>query len=71
MKIFIFENLEKITGNWHPEGGCAVIAENIERAMELMTEKGWEKDDKDSTPEVYGIESEDERVIIFPNSGCC
>ena len=31
MNIYIFEYVEKLTSNYHPQGGIVVIAENLER----------------------------------------
>lgn len=33
MKIFILELVDKLTRNYHSDGGLVIIAENIERVM--------------------------------------
>lgn len=74
MKVFIFESINQVTSSWHPEGGLVIVAQSKERAKEMIsaskdisvTESEWEK--------VVVIETkynEEERIIVFPDAGCC
>lgn len=36
MKIFIWENVEHLTTNWHNGGGLTVVAESLDAARELL-----------------------------------
>jgi len=82
MKIFIWEYVEDLTGHYHSDGGAVVIAENLERALELLNSNGdrrgsdtpfsdLPKIDKlpDMTMDING--DSQERVMIFPDKGCC
>lgn len=71
MKIFIYEDLTHITGNYHDGGGAVVIAETVGRSKEILKENGWEESELDSDCEIYEIKSEIEKCFIFPDAGCC
>ena len=87
MKLFLFERIDDLTGRYHQEGGLAIVATNKDRAREMfdahanevwsvnemfrpkvkpvITEQEWE------SAIVYDVGNEEERMIIFPDSGCC
>ncbi len=71
MKIFIWENIEKLTDNWHSNGGLVVIAENITRAKELAREKGVKFGKGYTGAITHKIDAIKEKVYIFENAGCC
>jgi hypothetical protein len=76
MKVFIWERIEKLTDNWHTDGGLVVVAANLQRAVELAEAEGVEfsKGDYDElTPSnLYNTDdSAEEKVFIFPDAGCC
>jgi hypothetical protein len=76
MKVFIWEHIQKLTDNYHSDGGLVVVAANLQRAIELAEAEGVEfsKGDYDElTPtNVYNTDdSADEKVFIFPDAGCC
>lgn len=76
MKIFIFQDVDKVSGNYHPEGGMVVIAESEEKAKKLIAEEDeWiELEDSDwENAEVYSLLDElvPPKVIVFPDAGCC
>lgn len=66
MKTFIWQRVEKLTDNYHEEGGLLIIAESLERACEIE-------------PKIIGIKPDLEYVcadqldkkIVFPDSGRC
>ena len=51
MKIFVFDYIEKLTGSYHEGGGLVIIAEDKEKAIELVkdnkciviTEEEWKE----------------------------
>jgi hypothetical protein len=70
MKIFVWHVIEKLTDNFHPEGGAVVIASTIERACELLKERGVVLQGEE--PDMYELAGEvDEDVYLMPNAGCC
>lgn len=71
MKLFIFNNVEKLTNNWHSEGGLVIIAESMERAIELATKEGvkFTKEEIESC-EVRDCSGEED-IFLFPDAGCC
>ena len=74
MKIFIWENVEKLTGNWHDNGGVVVMATSLEAARALIKAEaaaGCEALEKapDSEFEVKG--KHEPRLWSFPDAGCC
>ena len=75
MKVFIFEYVEKLTGNYHEEGGLVVIAENETEARELIKTDQNIKISKEEWEEVIIYNLKDEtvlsRMFIFPDAGCC
>lgn len=75
MKVFIFDRISQVSGNWHPEGGLVIIAKDIEHAKKLIEgdknikpcKKEWEfvetydLKDKKATPKFW----------VMPDAGCC
>jgi hypothetical protein len=71
-KVFIWEYLENVTRSYHSEGGLVVLAESLERAIELAQENGVVFSEEELTPDVIlSSDSEGEYVHIFPDAGCC
>lgn len=70
MKVFIWENVDKATSSYHPEGGVVVFADNEARARELARELGAIIE---GSPDAVRVSDGDdaEAVFIFPNAGCC
>ncbi len=82
MKIFIWNKLENLTGNYHPEGGLVVVADNLVEARAYIAAKAIEHDsaywlDKDcdaltKDPDfVFDVSCKIPMLFSFPNSGCC
>ena len=76
MKIFIWRNVKKLTDNYHDDGGVIVVAETVERAMDLVPYTG----DGERTTRVLGppdsiytlpVGVSEEKVTVFPDNGCC
>ena len=72
MKVFIWENVEKCSDNYHSDGGVVVIAETEERAREIANlEPGCNIQNDEEVSYVVGTYSKKEKVFIFPDAGCC
>lgn len=72
MKIFIFEELEQVSCNYHKGGGLVVCAETEERARELANSTPYVDVPAKAAPSIVrdGVEGP-EFVVAFPNAGCC
>ena len=74
MKIYIFEDVEKLTCNYHSSGGLVVIAEDREAVKKIISSKSsiiLTKDDWKNV-DVYTTSNDVEPVMyIFPDAGCC
>lgn len=72
MNIYIFELIENLTDRYHSEGGAVVIAQDKERAIELLEKEGTilTEEERNNCKE-YGITADAEKVFIFPDAGCC
>ncbi len=75
MKLFLFENLEHVSDNYHDAGGAVVIAPDKKQAEKLI----YHTDNLQVTPEEWDHVAEFElsgntyipEVIVFPDAGCC
>lgn len=75
MKMFIWEYLGGLTGNYHDGGGVLVVAETQDRAVELIklhnSELVVEFGDNPEADLIYEVEANEEKIMIFPDAGCC
>ena len=72
MKVFVWEQADHVTDNWHPEGGLVVFAETEERARELANaESGCELRPDEAPDEVRDVAGGEEKVFVMPDAGCC
>lgn len=74
MKVFVWEYVGKVSDNYHEEGGLLVVAHNEERAKELITAEPYVNVTEDDWKDVIIIDAlpgEKERLITFPDAGCC
>ena len=73
-KMFVWENVSDLTGNYHDGGGVVVIADNMDVARELLVKNGARKGcevfklDPDYSA---SVEADEDKVFIFPDAGCC
>lgn len=74
MKMFVFEYIDQVSPNYHPEGGLMVIAKDKEQVEVLIkeignieiTNKEWEK------VITYDLKNDEQpKVFVFPDAGCC
>lgn len=75
MKVFILERVEKLTYNYHSEGGLVVIAKDLESAKVLVSsdEDIQSTNEEWSSAKVYDLKDENAvaTYYIFPDAGCC
>ena len=74
MKIFIFESVCKLTDRHHGSGGLAIIAEDKEKAIQLISEDSDIKilDEEWESVEIFELKEDAKpKYWIFPDAGCC
>ena len=72
MKVFIWNNVNQCSNNWHSDGGVVVFADTEERAREIANlEDGCNIAPNEQSDDVREVVGGEERVYIFPNAGCC
>lgn len=82
MNLYLWNRIDKCTGNYHPEGGVVVIAETAEEARKLFKLKqkynswgGYTNCEirADEIPDliVTLCDNVKKEVFIFPDAGCC
>lgn len=74
MKIFIFQRINQVSYNYHPEGGLAIVAKDKDHALQLIEQDEFIKISKNEWDEVviYNLNDDVEpRVFTFPDAGCC
>lgn len=82
MKIFIFESVGQLTPNYHSGGALIIIAETLEKSLlmakEYRTKYSFETHDINLTEEeinnvkTFELKKDtEEKIFIFPDSGCC
>lgn len=82
MKLYVYNYLYNLTDNYHNGGGAVVVTDRDPRVV-LQEHREATRDDyyqdeplqeigsEDVTPLVYEVAETEERVIIFPDAGCC
>ena len=74
MNMYVWEDIQELTDNYHSDGGLVVLASSEARARELAIERGV-KFGQNDVPDVYPLcacsATEEERVYLFPDAGCC
>jgi len=81
MKLFIFQNVDSMSGRYHPEGSVVVVAESVAAAVEAFNNS---LDEYEIESGVGLTEQEISNVITyelagdyraevykFENAGCC
>lgn len=74
MKMYIFENLRKVSDRCHTGGGLVIIAENKTHARELIKKEKYVFVNREEWKEVreYDIKGlHRPTIIVFPDAGCC
>lgn len=74
MNVFIWEDLEQVSDNYHCGGGAVIIARDAAEAADLIASTPHLEvsiDEWDRAIVYAGVESDHPRVFIFPDAGCC
>lgn len=85
MYAYVFERLGRVSTAYHPEGGLVILAYDREQAKGLVAqynadlavegnddpaivipERAW-----DTVLELPLAKRFEERIVVFPNAGCC
>ena len=69
MNVYIWEEVDDLTDNYHSGGGTVVIANSLEEARKQLPENcSAQTDHPIFEAELNAITP---RVFVFPNAGCC
>lgn len=73
MNIYIFEEIENLTGNYHRGGGATVVANDLAEAEALLRAAGSSPTEEElGKARWHALASDAEPVAyIFPDAGCC
>lgn len=74
MNTYIFKYIDQVSENYHSGGGLLIVAESKERAIELIDDESYVEVTDEEWAEAIVIKtfkSEKERLITFPDAGCC
>lgn len=72
MKVFVWEWVGKCSDSYHEDGGVVVVAPDEARARALANAKpGCCIKDEEAPDLVVDAATDEERVFIMPNAGCC
>jgi len=73
-KMYVWENVSELTNNYHDGGGVMVIADSMEAARELLIKNGVPKGCgamKEQPDYSASVGSDEDKVFIFQDAGCC
>ena len=75
MNMYIFENADKVSDNYHEGGGLAIVAADIEHVKQLVEATNGTvrlSDDDIKQVTVYPLKGKHEaKIFAFPDAGCC
>lgn len=73
MKIFIWNRVNELTDNFHPEGGLVIVADDIERARTLVRTQalGSLEEGLKDPDYIMPVKHNEELYLVFPDAGCC
>lgn len=80
MNVYVWERLENMSSNYHPEGGVVVVADSLDAAYELLRTKDGKyapvPEDSDifktAPTEIYLLlGAATPRIFTMPDAGCC
>jgi hypothetical protein len=74
-KMFVWENANGVSSNYHDDGGVMIIADNLDVARQLFEKTGGTSKKSEvlkCEPDyMTSVVSEEDKIFIFPNAGCC
>lgn len=73
MKIYVWEYLDRLTDLCHLGGGLLIITDRdpLEVYQENLNGGLLEVEALPAPDYVYSADSDVERVVVFPDAGCC
>ena len=84
MNLYLFEDIEKVSNNYHDGGGLVIVAKDKRAANKEVksynkANQGWRNEDPINITEkewktviVYKLDGEHKpKVYPFPDAGCC
>lgn len=76
MVAYLWHDIKRCSGHYHPEGSVLIVAPTLTRARELAVFKDIDgetaKMDIERSPDaVFKSDYSTEKVWVFPNAGCC
>lgn len=73
--MYVWENVNELTDNYHDGGGLVIISNDLESARELLTKSIPLKSKcqalKVDPSYVTSVTAEKDEIFIFPDAGCC
>lgn len=74
MKLFLFNDVEQVSGRYHSGGGLVIIAKDRQQAEEVIAKTDTIEitDEEWNEVVVYGLAGEPSPTYyVFPDAGCC
>ena len=72
MKIFVWKSINKVSDNYHEDGGLVVFAKDEARAREIANATdGVALKPTEAPDDVREMVDGEEAVFTFPDAGCC
>lgn len=75
MNLYIIDDVECLTTNYHAGGGLVVVARDLEAAKAAAAREHWPVEVSDAewaSARTFPLaEPADEEVTVFPDAGCC
>lgn len=71
--VYVWNRLDKLTDNYHCEGGLVVVAGSLDRAREIAVQRVPTCDPSPDPDQVWPLAAGaiEEQVFCFPDAGCC
>lgn len=74
MVLYLFEQVEHVSDNYHDNGGLVIVANDLEHANDLISGDEYIKPSPEEWKKaiVYELAGTHEpKVFVFPDAGCC
>ncbi len=74
MKMWVWKSVNKVSDNWHPDGGLLVVAADEYSARELIANAWGVAVSEEEWPKAQVFEllpGVHPQLMVFPDAGCC